>query len=249
MEGLWPTILGQGGGCEWYFGYAHPNSDLDCEDFRSRDNIWVLTARALDFLREHVPFEKMQHADALVSANGASVLAKRGEFYLVYLPSGGAASLNLESNIGPFLVSWFDARNGGGLQNGTVTQISGPWLRSIGAPPAAGDWVAFVRRAANLPPVIESLAVAPDPFVAGRDFSVQVHARDPNGPMDELRVRVELTGPSGLPTTLTLDHRGGDLYSIFLAAPASVPGTWQVLATVRDTAGLSASKSKSFQAQ
>jgi hypothetical protein len=48
---------------------------------------------------------------------------------------------------------------------------------------------------------------------------------------------------------VTLDHRGGDLYSLFLEAPDSVPGTWQVLATVRDSTGLSASNSKSFLVQ
>jgi len=249
-EGLWPTLLGQGGGCEWYFGYAHPHSDLDCEDFRSRENLWLLTARALDFLREHVPFEDMQHADGLAVASGASVLAKRGEFYLVYLPSGGPASLDLEGHAGPFLVSWFDARNGGDLQNGTVTQISGPGLRPLGSPPAAGDWVAFVRSAANLPPLLESLTVAPDPISDGQDFSVLVHARDPNGPADVLRVRLELTDPNGKSITLSLAHRGGDVYSLFLENPSpSVPGNWRAVVSVRDEGGLVATSSASFVAQ
>ena len=246
-EGLWPTLLGQGGGCEWYFGYGHPHSDLDCEDFRSRDNLWLLTARALDFLREHVPFEEMEHADELAIAPSPSVLAKRGEFYLVYLPFGGPASLDLESHTGPFRVSWFDARNGGALQNGAVTQVSGPGLRSLGSPPAAGDWVAFVRRATNLAPLIESLVIEPDPLFAGQDFSVQVHARDPNGPSDPLKARLILTDPLGERTSLPLPHRGGSLYSLFVEnAPPLVPGTWQALVTVRDAAGLSATRTASF---
>jgi hypothetical protein len=249
-EGLWPTILGQGGGCEWYFGYAFPHSDLDCEDFRSRDNLWRLTSRALDFLREHVPFEEMRHADNLASANGASVLAKRGEFYLVYLPFGGPASLDLKANVGPFLVSWFDARNGGALKNGAVTHVNGPGMRSLGSPPGAGDWVAFVRRAANLAPAIESVTVEPDPFREGQDFSVQVHARDRNGPADVLRARLDLTDPNGKLTTLSLPYRGGDLYSLFLEdPPLAVPGLWQAVVSVRDSGGLSAKRSTSFVAK
>src|SRR6185503_5854417 len=92
-ETLWPTLLGQGGGCEWYFGYGHPNDDLDCEDFRSRENLWLITRRALDFMRAHVPFAEMAHANSLAIGNDPSVLAKRGEHYLVYLPMGGPVSL------------------------------------------------------------------------------------------------------------------------------------------------------------
>lgn len=245
-EGLWPTLLGQGGGCEWYFGYAHPHNDLDCEDFRSRDNLWKLSLRALDFLRDHVPFEEMEHADLLVNLSGASVLAKRGEFYLVYLPAGGAVTLNLEGNDGPFLVSWFDARNGGGLQAAAVPQVSGPGFRSLGAPPGPGDWVAFVRRAANLPPVIESLTLS-ETFFGGDDFSLQVHARDPNGPLDTLRATVRLIDPNGDPLTLTLAYRGGSLYSVFFKnAVVLTPGTWQAFVTVRDLAGLSATQQASY---
>ncbi len=249
-EGLWPTLLGQGGGCEWYFGYEHPHSDLDCEDFRSRDNLWLLSARALDFLRDHVPFEEMEHADQLAAGAGPSVLTERGEFYVVYLPFGGPVSLDLESHVGPFLVSWFDARNGGALQPGAVAQVSGPGFQSLGSPPAAGDWAAFVRRATNLAPVIESLTIASDPFFGRDDFAIQVRARDPNGPADALRVTARLTDPHGKRITLSLAHRGGDLYSLFFENVAvSVPGTWQVLVTARDTAGLSATRSASYVAR
>jgi hypothetical protein len=249
-EGLWPTLLGGGGGCEWYFGYAHPNNDLDCEDFRSRDNLWLLSARALDFLRDHVPFDEMEHADLLTNLSGPSVLAKRGEFYLVYLPFGGPVSLDFGNEVGPFLVSWFNARDGGALQAGAVTQVSGPGFRALGSPPAAGDWVAFVRRAANLPPVIEGLTLPSNPFFEGDDFSLQVRARDPNGPADTLHATLRLTDPNGKRLTLALPYRGGGLYSVFFEnAAVPVPGTWQVRVTVRDASGLSAIRFASYVAQ
>lgn len=34
---LWGNLMAGGYGVEWYFGYASPNSDLTCQDFRSRD--------------------------------------------------------------------------------------------------------------------------------------------------------------------------------------------------------------------
>jgi hypothetical protein len=250
-ESLWPMLLGQGGGCEWYFGYGHPNDDLDCEDFRSRDNLWVITRRAREFVRDTVPFDQMEHADALALGNDPSVLALRGAHYLVYLPFGGPLSLDLEGASEPFLVSWFDARNGGALQAGAVTQVVGPGLVALGAPPAAGDWVAWVRRTANLAPEIESLALEPRELMVGGDFAVRVHARDPNGPRDALTGTVEFVTPQGQTlAALPLTYRGGRLHSLLLSETAPVPpGTWNVRVEIRDTAGLVTSTTTSFDAQ
>lgn len=245
---LWPTLLAGGGGCEWYFGYAHPHSDLDCEDFRSRDNLWRQTTRAREFLRDTVPFDEMQHADALAAGNASHVLAKRGEFYLAYTPFGGSFTLDLEQNVGPFAVRWFDAENGGALQLSGVTQVLGPGVRSIGAPPGPGDWVALLRRTANVAPAIESITI--DPFAPGHDFALRVHAADPNGALDALTVRAEITAPNGAPFgTLPLPYRGGTLYSLFLAnPPAFAAGPWQVRVTAEDPSGLSVESLASFTA-
>jgi hypothetical protein len=249
QEGLWPTLLAQGGGCAWYFGYSYPHSDLDCEDFRSRDNMWLLTDRALDFLRGNVPFQAMEHADELASGGFPNVLAKRGEFYVVYLQAGGAVTLDLGGQAGPFRVSWFDAKNGGALQDGNVTTVSGPGVRSLGTPPGPGDWAALVRRATNFAPVIESVAVEPAPFVAGDDFAILVHTSDPNGPSVPLSVSAEVRDANGtLAYTLPLTRRGGTLFSYFLAnAPGLAAGTWSVSVTVTDGGGLSASSSTPFE--
>jgi hypothetical protein len=250
-EALWPILMGQGGGCEWYFGSSYANSDLDCENFRSRDNLWLLTTRALDFLRELVPFDGMEHADALAFGNAPSVLARRGEHYVVYLPFGGPLALDLEGHVGPFTVDWFDARNGGPPQAGTVTQVSGPGAVPLGSAPGLGDWAALVRRADNLPPVIESLRVEPAAHVLGRDFAVLVHARDPNGPEDVLVVRTEVRTPAGLRlTTLPCPHRGGELYSSYQAdVPDLFKGIWELRVTVTDSSGASTNASTTFEAE
>jgi len=53
---LWGTLLAGGFGVEWYFGYASPNSDLTCEDFRSRDLFWDQNKHALHFFENEIPF-------------------------------------------------------------------------------------------------------------------------------------------------------------------------------------------------
>ena len=249
-DSLWPTLLGDGGGCEWYFGYNFPHDDLDCEDFRSRDNLWLLTTRACDFLRAHVPFERMEHAIELATGADPSVFAERGEHYLVYLPSAGPSTLDLEGYAEPFTVSWFDGRDGGPLQDGDVTQVSGPGPVSLGLPPGAGDWVAWVRRVANSAPVIESVSVEPGVFEPGEDFALLVRARDPNGPTDALTVTAQFIDQAGDPAAdIALPHRGGHLYSMFHPqAPPVGAGPWHVVVHVTDAGGLAATGALDFTA-
>ncbi|MFO7934622.1 MAG: DUF5060 domain-containing protein [Bacteroidales bacterium] len=181
---LWGTLLAGGGGVEWYFGYRFPHNDLNCEDFRSRENWWKQSALATRFVSAY-PLEGMQNRDELVSTEGAYCLAKPGELYLIYLPIGWQSARleadlsNLEADrpgleadpsrleadrpgltgedpdvagergpAGSLQVAWFDPRNGGSLQEGGVTSISGAGPHDLGAPPASSgmDWVAVVGR-------------------------------------------------------------------------------------------------------
>lgn len=138
-NGLWGNLMGGGAGVEWYFGYGHPHTDLTCEDWRSRDNMWNQTRHALDFFRQNLPFQDMVPSDGLVSTGWC--LAKAGEVYAVYLPSGGAASLTVGA--GSYGVRWFNPRTGGALVDGPT--ITGPGSRSLGNPPGSGDWAAVVK--------------------------------------------------------------------------------------------------------
>ena len=146
-EALWGNLIAGGAGAEWYFGYNFPHSDLTCEDWRSRENMWIQTTLALDFFREHVPYASMAPDDDLVGPT-AWCLAQPGETYLVYLKNGGSTTLDLGAATGGFSVRWFDPRNGGALQNGSVLNISGPGPKSIGTPPseAGQDWAVLVTR-------------------------------------------------------------------------------------------------------
>jgi hypothetical protein len=150
---LWGTLLAGGAGVEYYFGYKLPQNDLACEDWRSRDQSWDYCRIALDFFRNHdVPFWEMQNADALVGNtnhdNSRYCLAKAGEIYLVYLPKGGAAELDLTSDRGRFRVDWFNPRTGGNPPPGALTQIRGGAKVALGEPPADKneDWLVVVRK-------------------------------------------------------------------------------------------------------
>ena len=150
---LWGNLMAGGAGVEYYFGYGPPHSDLDLEDFRSRDKTWEYARIALDFFRtQKVPFWDLEPADALVGNaghdNSRYCLARPGELYLVYLPHGGSADLDLTLATGRFDVSWFNPRSGGPLRPGSVRTLKGGGSSSLGAPPESADedWLVVVRR-------------------------------------------------------------------------------------------------------
>lgn len=146
---LWGNLMAGGGGCEWYFGYNHPDNDLNTEDFRSRELMWRQTRVAVDFFRRYLRFSEMEPRDDLVAPAGAWCLAKPGEVYAVYLPSGEGGEIDLGATPGAYKVLWLDPKSGGDLRAGSVPRISGPGRQSLGAPPGpgSGDWAVLVRRA------------------------------------------------------------------------------------------------------
>ncbi len=141
---LWGNLMAGGAGVEYYFGYELPHSDLTAEDYRSRDKSWEYVNHALTFFQKNVPFETMSSDDDLVSRGWC--LADPGEVYVVYLPDGGSANLNLP-NGKTFTVEWFDPRNGGILRAGSTTTITGNGATNIGNPPSKPneDWAVLIK--------------------------------------------------------------------------------------------------------
>lgn len=146
---LWGNLMAGGGGVEWYFGYQYPNSDLSCEDWRSRDLLWDQTKIALDFFHRHLPFPEMKNADELTLSKDDYCFAKTGEIYAVYLPQGGQAEIMIPD--GSYDILWFNPRDGGDLQRGPVEKIKGGGYASTGFPPAdpSKDWVCLVRNSST----------------------------------------------------------------------------------------------------
>jgi len=143
---LWGNLMGGGSGVEWYFGSRFPHMDINCENWRTRENMWDQTRYALEFFHEHLPFAEMAPDNTLVSAEKAYCLAKPGQVYAIYLLEGGSADLNVAP--GTYSVQWYNPRAGGELLRGSVKQITGPAAQSIGRPPKESDkdWAVLVRK-------------------------------------------------------------------------------------------------------
>jgi hypothetical protein len=125
---LWGNLMAGGAGVEYYFGYGLPDNDVVAENFRSRDKTWDYGRIAVDFFHsQKIPFWEMANANALVGNekhdNSRYCFAKASEVYLVYLPLGGTATLDLSKASGQFVVEWFDPRNGGPLKKGSGSVI------------------------------------------------------------------------------------------------------------------------------
>jgi len=146
---LWGNLMAGGAGVEWYFGYRFAHNDLNCEDWRSRENMWKQTRIALDFFQQHLPFNQMIAADGLTDAGDDYVFTKPGAVYAVYLPRGGATTLQLPD--AKYQVRWYNPRAGGDLQTGTLDMVEGPGAVGIGLPPddRDQDWVARLTYAGD----------------------------------------------------------------------------------------------------
>ncbi len=149
---LWGVLMAGGAGVEYYFGYTLPQTDLNCEDWRSRDQSWEYAHIALDFFsNNNIPVQDMKHNDGLAgnpeNSNSVYCLASPGEVYVVYLPDGGEAELDLANTSTSFQVRWYNPREGGMLQTGSVKEIRGPGKVLLGQPPESQDedWVVLVR--------------------------------------------------------------------------------------------------------
>ncbi|MDO6518245.1 DUF5060 domain-containing protein [Zobellia uliginosa] len=151
---LWGTFMAGGWGNEWYFGYAHPHSDLTCEDYRSRDLFWDQAVHAMDFFKNNdIPFWETENRNDLVgnskNENTVYCLAKENEVYVVYLNSQPTAQLDLSHASGEFEVLWFNPKKGGDLKKSKVKKVSGGGMVDLGKSPDKKqlDWTILVRRA------------------------------------------------------------------------------------------------------
>ena len=146
---LWGNLMAGGAGVEYYFGYQLPENDLICQDWRSRDRSWDCCRIALDFFRENnIPFHEMASANSLIgnpkNDNSKYCFAKPNELYLVYLPDGGEAELDLSEASGAFSLSWFNPRQGGEPDNSQSSAKGGSKFQLTA--PTKEDWLAVIRK-------------------------------------------------------------------------------------------------------
>ncbi|WP_211325357.1 DUF5060 domain-containing protein [Larkinella arboricola] len=185
-QSLWGNLIGGGAGVEYYFGGATGHTDLAAEDFRSRAKMWRFNRHALNFFKNLVPLS-LTELKPLSNVNRGWSLGKDGQVYIVYLKDGGSANITLSN--GNYTVQWYDPRNGGSLQKGSVSNLSGSGTKSIGNPPNSSgeDWVVLIKAgglsqpqpSSNTPPVLAT--IGNQTMNEGSTLNVALFATDPNG--------------------------------------------------------------------
>ncbi len=145
---MYGTLFAGGFGVEWYFGYASPNSDLTCQDFRSRDLFWVQNKIALDFFNK-IPFWQMEPRNELESSKEVTYcIANQNEVYAIYTEANAnQITLNLGNTDKIFTVQWFNPRKGGKLQKGSITTVKANGFVHLGNPPSEfdKDWLILIK--------------------------------------------------------------------------------------------------------
>ncbi len=186
-EKWWATLTNGGAGVSWYPGIP---DDLSQEDFRTRDIAYTWTV-ATRKLWEQLPLNDMAPVHDATSETGDYVFGQLGQIYVIYLPNGGSATLNLSAFGGEYDIVWFNPRGDEPGLEGSVTTVQGGSAVSIGQPPkdATEDWAVLVRKAGefrlegidpdvvppNEAPVATNDAAA---AVAGEPVSIDVLAND-----------------------------------------------------------------------
>lgn len=235
---LWGNLMAGGSGCQWYFGYGWPHDDLDCEDFRSRHEMWRLAALAGEFFDSYLPYAQMVPADELVISGQAWCLAKPGEVYAAYLREGGSAQLELQEPPSTWRVRWFDPRNGGPLTNGTTVRLSPGAALKLSAPasPPGSDWAALIQRLGS-PPVIDNTSTLISGY-AGDAVQLTVAISDADGDATEVWVHVP-TATGGWSAALPADATGDGTWSLLLPQMGGQGSpAWPVVVVASDATGL-----------
>ncbi len=111
----------------------------------------------------------MVNDNSLSSADNDYCFYKEGEVYVVYLKNGGTTNLDLGAAEGSFQVRWYDPRNGGSLQTGSVSEVAGGDEVALGnAPSNTGkDWVILVT--SHNPDLPGTLAFSTSDFSAAEN--------------------------------------------------------------------------------
>ncbi len=147
LNGLWGAFMAGAWGTEWYFGYAHPQSDLSCQDYRSRDLFWDQCRYLHDFfLMNELALGDSESMDSMVG-EGDYCLGVDGQYYIVFLRSG-SGEIDLTKSDNKYSVMWYNPRSGGKMQSGKGRTIKGGKVVKLAGAPSDSDrdWVVLLRK-------------------------------------------------------------------------------------------------------
>ena len=182
-DALWGNLVGGGAGVEWYFGYQGSEfGDLQTEDFRKAQQLWQASTASVNFFQTYVPFSMMAPDNSLSTTNDAQVLAKPGDVYVAFFPTGtgsGGGNLNIGNDGATFDIVWFDPINGS-LASGSKATITATGIVNIGTPSAEVNrqWAALVKRQGfngNQPPFARADSATVEP---GGSIQINILAND-----------------------------------------------------------------------
>lgn len=147
QNALWGALMAGAWGIEWYFGYKNEHSDLTCEDWRSRENMWEQSKYALDFFtKNNIPYWDMEPMDELTNNDDDFVLGKKDEIYVIYLKMGDKTNFSIPKLNGNYQFTWFNPRDGQFV--GTAETVTANQELAIGTPPTdtEKDWVVLIKQ-------------------------------------------------------------------------------------------------------
>jgi hypothetical protein len=138
---------------------------LNTTNYALYGDLWTWLGLAQSFLGE-LPLQDMGPDDGLLVGQPGHVLAMHCTIYVVYLPRGGDASLDLRGVEGVYRRQWYDPRSGRWYGD---AHLAGGTLASLGPQPHSpnGDWVALVTRLG--PPPTDTPTITPTPTATATD--------------------------------------------------------------------------------
>jgi hypothetical protein len=106
------------------------------------ETVWTQLGGARAFM-ESLPFWEMNPHDEIIESGTAFCLAKPGEVYALYLPTGGNVTVRLPGD-GCFEIAWWNPANGQDGRFQHQANVNGGLCRFTS--PASGDWALRILR-------------------------------------------------------------------------------------------------------
>lgn len=226
---LWGNLMAGGAGVAYYFGYSYEQSDLTCQDFRSRSDMWDQTRYALEFLQfNEVPFWKMESANYLVST-GWALATGDANTVVVYLPKAESVKLSFPSHDRiRFDVRWFNPRTGMIAHKTLRTTGRRGYMIFHGPPYDEGDdWVILLkRRVDEFKGVLECPIYDPDCWPSSDDDAAKEAVSTPtNSPSAIHEYKADDVNPTDSPT-VAIEFQADDLVPKELPVTIPSPSTY-----------------------
>lgn len=142
---LWASITAGSVGTHYY---SH-NGDVNSDNYKGWESYYQRMGFAKDFFETNdIPFWTMENHNIKVNDTTGTVLSDAALNYIVlFLKNGGTTNLNLPDD-NTYTIKWFDPRNGGALQNGTIKLLQSANKTSLGYAPHDADksWVVLLTK-------------------------------------------------------------------------------------------------------